>query len=404
MLTSTRTTHVKEFKACRLSWRYTAVEKVPRARKDSFEFGTLVHRELEVWWLYGHLPQRPAARAVLAMLEPWLLERGIVRGEGRAEWNFKVVIAASLSGTVGGVAYGGQSDLVLVTSDGRVLVLDYKTSIDIDKYGLTDHQLANDLQLGVYASRVLDELAPEADGAIVAHVQIASRDSMDRMHDDPGFEPRVDIVHAWMPREKAQAIWDGAEAIVGQMIETAALPLADVPGNRDQCGEYGGCAYRTRCHVFAEAKKEDKMSGYQPGAIAPQLTAAGSIAAVLTAPQPWSAQRAGVQSGAFPAPPAPAAPLWVLIDVAPETGVAGLPQPVVHIDQILAPLQQQVAAENKVALYSMVKFAQGPKEVVAKLSQMQLSGTVLVDSMTPCANDVIEYLRPRAALVLRRSR
>lgn len=385
MLTSTRTTHVKEFKACRLSWRYTAVEKVPRARKDSFEFGTLAHRELEVWWLYGHLPQRPAARAVLAVLEPWLLELGIRRGEGRAEWNFRVF--------VGGVAYGGQSDLVLVTNDGRVLVLDYKTSIDIDKYGLTDHQLANDLQLGVYASRVLDELAPEADGAIVAHVQIASRDSMDRMHDDPGFEPRVDIVHAWMPRERAQAIWDGAEAIVGQMIETAALPLAEVPGNRDQCGEYGGCAYRTRCHVFAEAKKGDKMSGYQPGAIVQQNQTVGVSPVTFTVP-------AGVPLQMVAAP----APLWVLIDVAPETGVTGLPQPVVHIDQILAPLQQQVAVENKVSLYSMVKFAQGPKEVVAKLSQMQLSGTVLVDSMTPCANDVIEYLRPRAALVLRRSR
>jgi len=247
MLTRTRTTHVKEFKACRLSWRYTAVEQVPRARKDSFEFGTLVHRELEVWWLYGHTPQRPAALAVLAKLEPWLLERGIVRGEGRAEWNFKV--------EVNGVVYGGQSDLVLVTNDGRVLVLDYKTSIDIDKYCLTDYQLANDLQLGVYASRVLDQLAPTAPGAIVAHVQIASRDNMDRMHDDAGFEPRVEIVHAWMSREKAWEIWDGAEAIVGQMIETAELPLADVPGNRDQCGEYGGCAYRTRCHVYAQGKQ-----------------------------------------------------------------------------------------------------------------------------------------------------
>lgn len=383
MLTRTRTTHVKEFKACRLSWRYTAVEQVPRARKGSFEFGTLAHRELEVWWLYGHEPQRPAAKAVLAVLEPWLLERGIRRGEGRAEWNFKVVVR--------GVTYGGQSDLVLVTDDGRVLVLDYKTSIDIDKYCLTDYQLANDLQLGVYTRQVLTELAPRADGAIVAHVQIASRDSMDRMHDDPGFVPRVEIVHAWMPRKKAEEIWNEAEAIVGQMIETAALPLDQVPGNRDQCGEYGGCAYRTRCHVYAQSQKGDSMS-YIPGAVVAQP----SVSFPSTLPAPVVAQ---------PVQMLPAVPsLWVLIDVGPEIGGAHLPQPVVHIDMVLAPLQVQVAQENKVPVYSMVPFAQGPKQVVAKLSQLQLTGTVLVDSMTPCANDVIEYLRPRAQVVLRRSR
>jgi hypothetical protein len=374
MLTRTRTTHVKEFKACRLSWRYTAVEQVPRARKDSFEFGTLVHRELELWWLHGHVPQRPAARAVLGKLEPWLLERGIVRGEGRAEWNFKV--------QVNGVTYGGQSDLVLVAPDGRVLVLDYKTSVDIDKYGLTDWQVANDLQLGVYASRVLHDLAPDADGALVAHVQVASRDSRDRMHDDPGFEPRVEIVDAWMPRERAMSIWASAANTVAQMVGTAALPLADVPGNREHCEAYGGCAYRTRCHVYAQGKKGEQMS-YVPGAVTAQPS---------------------VQYQPAPPPAVALAPLWVLVDVGPEIGGGNLPQPVVHIDHILAPLQAEVAAENKVPLYSMVQFGQGPKQVVAKLSQKQLSGTLLVDSMTPCANDVIEYLRPRAQVVLRRSR
>jgi len=137
------------------------------------------------------------------------------------------------------------------------------------------------------------------------------------------------------------------------------------------------------------------MSGYQPGAIAPQLntgtfqTPTGSFTVPMGTP---------VQMVPVPAP------LWVLIDVAPEIGDRSLPQPVQHIDHILAPLQVAVATEQRVPLYSMVPYGGGPALVVAKLAGVQLSGTVLVDSMTPCANAVIEYLRPRAAVVLRRSR
>lgn len=102
--------------------------------------------------------------------------------------------------------------------------------------------------------------------------------------------------------------------------------------------------------------------------------------------------------------PQPATGFWLFIDTAPELGVGSLPQPVYHIDQVLAPIQAAVAQENNVPVYSMLEYAQGPARVVAKLATVQLTGTVLVDSMTPCANAVIEFLRPRAAVVLRRSR
>jgi hypothetical protein len=372
-LASTRTTHVRQFRACQLAWRFTAVEQVPVKTKANLELGTLVHRELETWWLRGLMPQRPMVRAVVPVLQALLAEIGVAPGQGLAEWNFRI--------SVGGIIYGGQSDLVLVTPAGEVWVIDYKTSSNVDAWGLTDQQLAQDTQLGVYASQVLLQLAPGAPGAHVAHVQIETFDAGGHAHDHPDFTPRVELVRSWMSRETTLGIWAKVSRTVDQMKEVATLPLQDVPGNTEHCQMYGGCVYRTRCPVYAKGQ------------------AARKPAAHFQEDKPMTMQ--------YPPAPAyqpPPQPFWLLIDTAPEIGAGGLPQPVYHVDQVLGPLQQQVAAEAGVPWYTMLDFGQGPARVVAKLAMLQLSGTCIVDSMTPCGQAVVEHLRPRAAVVLRRSR
>lgn len=369
-LVSTRTTHVRQCRACELQWYFTAIQKVPVKTKANLELGTLVHRELETWFLHGLLPQRPMARAVVPVLQALLQELGIAPGVGRAEWNFKVVVH--------GVQYGGQADLVLIAPDGAVWVIDYKTSSNIDAWGLTDQQLERDTQLGVYAGRVLDEFFPDAPGAHVAHVQIETFDANGFSHDKPGFTPRVELVRAWMTRATMRGIWKDVSTTVLRMQHLADLPASAVPGNTEYCSAYGGCVYRTRCHVFARAAQSPRQ--------APPLP-------LVQEERPMTTQI-----------PQPATGFWLFIDTAPELGVGSLPQPVYHIDQVLAPIQAAVAQENNVPVYSMLEYAQGPARVVAKLATVQLTGTVLVDSMTPCANAVIEFLRPRAAVVLRRSR
>ena len=358
-LESTRTTHVRQFKACPLQWFFTAVQKVPVKIKANLELGTLVHR--------------PMARAVVPVLQALLAELGIAPGVGRAEWNFRIIVL--------GVQYGGQADLILITPAGDVWVIDYKTSSNIDAWGLTDQQLENDTQLGVYAGRVLDEFFPEADGCHVAHVQIETFDANGFAHDHPQFTPRVELVRAWMTRATMRRIWAEVSETVGQMQALADQPASQVPGNVEHCAMYGGCAYRTRCHVFAQ-----------------KSAAARNPPPVVLEEKPMTYA---------PSPPAPAQPapsFWLLIDTVPELGATGLPQPVYHVDQVLAPIQADVAFAAGVPVYSMIEFAQGPARVVAKLATVPLTGTVLVDSMTPCANAVIEFLRPRAAVVLRRSR
>ena len=379
-LASTRTTHVRQFRACQLQWFFTAVQKVPVKIKANLELGTLVHRELEVWFLRGLMPQRPMARAVVPVLQALLQQLGIAPGVGRAEWNFRVVVH--------GTQYGGQADLILMSPAGEVWVVDYKTSSNIDAWGLTDQQLEHDTQLGVYAGRVLDEFFPDATGCHVAHVQIETFDANGFAHDHPNFTPRVELVHAWMTRQTMRSIWDDVCSTVLRMQELADAPPASVPGNTEHCSMYGGCVYRTRCHAFAQKAAAPRKEPPPPTLEDKPMTYAPQFQPPVPAPQQ----------------PAPSALFWLLIDTAPELGAAGLPQPVWHIDQALAGLQARVAQEAGLPWYTMLEFGQGPARVVALLSQMPLSGTVLVDSMTPCGQAVIECLRPRAAIVLRRSR
>ena len=109
---------------------------------------------------------------------------------------------------------------------------------------------------------------------------------------------------------------------------------------------------------------------------------------------------------AFPyvAPPPPPAPLWILIDASIDAGWDQFPQPVQHLDSILAPLQVEAARKLGVPWYTSADFDKGVPSVICHLAQMQLAGTIVIDSMTPCGQAAIEYLRPRAAAVIRRSR
>jgi hypothetical protein len=382
MLASTRTTHVRQFRSCQLAWWFTAVGKVPQAQKDHFDTGTLVHREMENWWRHGVVPLRPMALAAVWKVQEFLDQVNGERGRGKAEWSWEA--------DVDGITYRGQADLVFWTDSGEWWLVDYKTSSDIDAYGLTEWQLRHDLQLGVYAHQVLSHLAPDAKFINVAHVQVATVDANGRRHSQPGFEPRVEIVMSLMSRDQCRAIWESAEQTVKEMAEVAGREPADIPGNRESCGAYGGCQYRTRCPAYAKWSREEQDMAYEPGK------------GIINPPPSYTvAAPAPAQSFMAPAP-APA-PLWVLVDAAPELG-QGLPEPVQHLDRVLAPLEAQVAAEARVPLYSMVEYGQGPARVVALLAKVPLSGTLLVDSMTPCANAAIEHLRQRATLVIRRSR
>jgi len=389
-LASTRTTHVKQFGSCQLTWYIPVVLQVPTKHKAHFDLGTLIHRELELWFLGQGEPARLLARAAVPVIEAWLRKTGCSRGQGRAEWNFKFQML--------GLVYGGTSDLVVIGPDGQVWVLDYKTCSNLDAWALTDQQLANDTQLGVYAHRVLEDLAPHAPGAHVAHVQIQTVDEQGRTHDKPGFEPRVEIVEAWMPREKARAIWTKVEGIVVEMKRVAELPLEQVPGNLDHCGVFGGCEFKARCHVYAANQGRPR-----PSLIPTQeVPMTWDHARMAPPPPPQLPPPPAYQPG----PAAAAAPvLWVLADTGPELGAGALPQPVRHADVILAPLQLQVAAEAGVPWYTLLDFGKGPAWVIAKLAAgPALTGTVLVDTMTPCGQAMLEYLRPRAQVVLRRSR
>lgn len=384
-VSATRTTHVKLHRACRQAWWQTAVAQTATKGSAAMSFGSLAHRQLELWWRHGIAPTYPLVKAALPVLEQLFATLGVVPAfraadsASRAEWNFKVLVL--------GWQYGGTSDLVLITPSGEIWVVDYKTTADAFRFGLTSQQLANDTQLGVYAWQAIQTFAPDVAGVHVAHLQLQRVDAQGRPHGHRDYEPFVALVQAWMPRERAQAIWAGVEETVRVMQADAVAAAADVPGNLEHCSAFGGCQFRARCLHHARA------------AAAPSMEPPMQPINPFNPPPPLP-----------PAPP-PVQPLpssqgfWLLLDSSCQQGWQFLPQPYQHLDALLVPLQQRVAQLEGVPHYGMVDFAKGRAAVVGLLSQLPLpTGTVVVDTMTPCGEAVIEYLRPRAAVVLQRTR
>lgn len=380
---ATRTSHVKLRRACPAAWWFTAVAQVPTRGSAAMSFGSLAHRQLELWWRHGTVPTYPLVQAALPVLELLLQRLGVepaFRAQGtagHAEWNFKVQVL--------GLQYGGTSDLVLITPGGQVWILDYKTTADAHRFGLTSGQLANDTQLGVYGYQALRHFAPEALGVHVAHLQLQRVDHAGRPHGHREYVPHVELVEAWMSADHAAAIWAGVEATVAEMQRDADLPVAEVRGNREYCGAFGGCAFKNRCPHYNRG----------PAALEPEMN-----------PNPFApAPYAPAPSALPPPPPQPAPVLWLMLDAAPQAGWQHLPQPIQHLDTLLAPHQQRVAQQEGVPHYGLIDFAKGRSAVVALLAQGPLpAGTVIVDTMTPCAEAAIEYLRPRAAVVIQRCR
>jgi hypothetical protein len=94
----------------------------------------------------------------------------------------------------------------------------------------------------------------------------------------------------------------------------------------------------------------------------------------------------------------PRTPLVLYIDCYPLRGSL---TPVVHLEDLIAPLQAKIAARAGVPIYSLIEYGKGPAQVAAALLENPPVGPVYVNSRLPASAAALEVLLPLAVGVVR---
>lgn len=121
------------------------------------------------------------------------------------------------------------------------VIRDWKVRSNAKKYGLKSDELAQDIQMNVYA-RVYFQDHPEATQCVVEHV-----------YADPNTLANF-AVQATIQREENEKYWENLLDIIDLMMLCSKAEEEEIPTVNESCGQYGGCSYRDRCfppNIFA---------------------------------------------------------------------------------------------------------------------------------------------------------
>lgn len=217
-----------------------------QAKTKNQEYGDLLHAQLEAYLKTGKKPTDTRALESLKNL-PAPGGRGV-----RCEGDFTIPIDDWRE-------VNGRLDVdFAVKADGRVRhVMDHKSSKDPDKYSKTEEELRGDIQVNMYAKKVLIDY-PEASEVIVSHHVIATEGahrSFVTSVDDPPLS-----------RKEVENNFRKYLQVIDDMTEVWNLPTAfdaDPTGRKTgECKKWGGCHLKQQCDtlIFRNLRKGSPMS------------------------------------------------------------------------------------------------------------------------------------------------
>lgn len=224
------------FATCRRLWAYDKLDGVERPETDATNEGHAIHAEVEAYFKHGTAPERPEAKALLALCPP-RAPHLVAEAEFTLAWPGEDALVR------------GKIDLVDPTQH---LVLDHKTTSNIDRYAKTREDLELDAQAVLYglAYRARFHNIPEVklQWNYVKREQPRNRAPKTLPVDLVQTIPMLEAgLHHWAP-------------VVTDLVQIAKrLPKAiDVPASPgDACFKYGGCHYRDRCPDYAGNRKKE---------------------------------------------------------------------------------------------------------------------------------------------------
>mgnify|MGYP003675957313 CR=1 FL=1 len=208
---------IKTFSRCARQWHLDKWSSFPTPPAGAgAALGGLVHSEIESF-LYGK------TGSLHEVAEP---------GRDFLEW-LRAKPALLIEHTINRDGIVGVID---VYTDG--LVIDHKTSSDPEKWGLTPDQLANDLQMTIYAAWSFNK-EPERQLITIAHAYYGTK------------RRSFKLVKATVSRERIERQYQEAIAFTRvnmAHLATSEIDSFDIPGTASACGAFGGCGFLKICN------------------------------------------------------------------------------------------------------------------------------------------------------------
>lgn len=298
---------------CPRAYHYRYVQKLPEKESQGLITGTQAHARMAHFLLTGEDVLSPMERVGLA--------RGLIPSKEEL-----VAVNYPLSSTAQaeGIPLVGEIDALacLKETPNLLTVIDWKFKKDIEKWGVTEEELASPdasdgIQMLGYAATLAEDEWRLESAFELRHVTFATRGA-------PDAKPTSAVV----TRDDVLTKWGAITSkLVPVMRQAAAASDArDVPQNLDACESFGGCPYKIPCldrgqgikNLFADIrstlKGSTKMAGIFdglddiPSTPAPQAAPSKPYEGVLPPDAPVSNPALAAKLDDAPKPVEPSVP------------------------------------------------------------------------------------------------
>lgn len=372
---------VGTYELCPRKWWFQKVAQAPdHSSTASRDLGTAVHAELEDYLKGGPSPTMDIAQSGLVHLPPpgpdLLVEAALVP---------PVIVA--------GVPWEGKIDVVVPpTPDAptEAWVIDHKTTKDF-RYCKTSDELSKNIQMVSYAYWVgLRYWGPGALSRAGYRVKVSHVYYHTRPETLGPRAVRSKRVDSWVNMVDIPAQWAILTRTVEAMKADAAKSVQDEVGvDRDACGAFGGCPFRTRCNAAMNQPKNLSSMFKRPATLPTKSLPVVPSAPGPDAPPPEEAA----------APDAPADGRLVLyVGCIPLVGPhAGIARP---LETVVAPVCDAIAAESGVKDVRQIQFAMGKGELAHRLRANPPTGVFYVYRSHELAAVALEALTPLADVIV----
>jgi len=214
---------ITTFRDCSRKWYFDKIVKLPRTSTAATELGSLVHEELENWLREG--------RAFSDSLAGHIAQSGVHLLPRDQPVHIELSLEDHLPIKDSPVKVVGFIDALYPAMS---MILDHKTSSN-RRYTKTERELANNVQLMLYAKAWLDHSHQER--VTVTHVYYGTKGAR--------WSHRVE---ATVTRDHVEKQWIGIRRTIEEMMHASQAPNAGIVNpNYQSCEKYGGCPYAGEC-------------------------------------------------------------------------------------------------------------------------------------------------------------